>query len=146
MAVDQATLQSTKFDNVFALGDCISTPNSKTAAAITSQAPVLVHNLMKFVEGKPLDGAYKGYSSCPILIGKNKVMLAEFGYGGKLMETFSAETGKFPLSLLGQEGALQERLFYFLKRTVLPFAYWNMWVKGRWYGANGPFKPDVTKK
>ena len=146
VAVDQATLQSTKFDNVFALGDCISTPNSKTAAAITSQAPVLVHNLMKFVEGKPLDGAYKGYSSCPILIGKNKVMLAEFGYGGKLMETFSAETGKFPLSLLGQEGALQERLFYFLKRTVLPFAYWNMWVKGRWYGTNGPFKPDITKK
>lgn len=31
--VDKLTLQSTKFANVFAIGDCSSSPNSKTAAA-----------------------------------------------------------------------------------------------------------------
>lgn len=31
--VNKTTLQSVKFPNVFAVGDCSSTPNSKTAAA-----------------------------------------------------------------------------------------------------------------
>jgi sulfide:quinone oxidoreductase len=145
MKVDKATLQSPDFPNVFGIGDCTDTPNSKTAAAVTSQAPVLVHNLTSAIEGKPLDGAYKGYASCPLVISKNKVILAEFGYGGKLMETFNWETGKLPLCLFGQDGELQHRFFYFLKDTFFPFAYWNMWVQGKWYGANGPIKPDVTK-
>lgn len=31
--VDKTTLQHVRFPNVFAIGDCSSTPNSKTAAA-----------------------------------------------------------------------------------------------------------------
>ena len=31
--VSQDTLQHTKFNNVFAIGDCSSSPNSKTAAS-----------------------------------------------------------------------------------------------------------------
>ena len=34
VAVDKTTLQSTKYSNVFALGDCSSVPTSKTAAAV----------------------------------------------------------------------------------------------------------------
>jgi NADPH-dependent 2,4-dienoyl-CoA reductase/sulfur reductase-like enzyme len=144
--VDKHTMQSTKYSNVFALGDCASTPNSKTAAAITSQAPVLVHNLGKEMEKSQLNGSYNGYASCPLILGRNKVMLAEFGYDGKLMETFNRETGKFPYNLLGTEGAIPERAFYFLKEQFFPFVYWNLWTYGRWYGTNGPFKPDVVKK
>ena len=144
--VDGATLQSTKFANVFGIGDCTSTPNSKTAAAITSQAPVLVHNLVKAMGGKEMDGTYKGYSSCPLVVSRNKVILAEFGYGGKLMETFNWDTGKFPMSMIGTDGYLQHRFFYFLKEQIFPLAYWSLWTKGRWYGTNGPFRPDVTEK
>eukprot|EP00977_Amphora_coffeiformis_P005196 scaffold1112_cov92-Amphora_coffeaeformis.AAC.32 len=50
-------MQSTKYANVFGLGDCTSTPNSKTAAAITSQAPVVVHNVERLMAGKELDGS-----------------------------------------------------------------------------------------
>lgn len=32
--VNKDTMQSTKFDNVFAIGDCASSPNSKTCAAV----------------------------------------------------------------------------------------------------------------
>lgn len=32
--VDRSTLQHVKYSNVFALGDCSSSPNSKTMAAI----------------------------------------------------------------------------------------------------------------
>lgn len=31
--VHQSTLQHTKYSNIFAIGDCTNTPNSKTAAA-----------------------------------------------------------------------------------------------------------------
>ena len=46
VAVDKETLQHVKYDNVWALGDCSSAPTSKTAAAITAQAPVLTENLV----------------------------------------------------------------------------------------------------
>jgi sulfide:quinone oxidoreductase len=121
--VDKHTLQHKKYENVFGLGDCTNTPNSKTAAAITSQAPILVHNMMLAMQDKPLDGKYNGYASCPLIIARAKIILAEFGYGGKLMETFSSETGSFPLKYIGTEGALQQRFFYFLKEKMFPFAY-----------------------
>jgi NADPH-dependent 2,4-dienoyl-CoA reductase/sulfur reductase-like enzyme len=141
--VDKNTLQSTKFPNIFGIGDCTNTPNSKTAAAVISQSSVLVHNLNAVIENKPMDGYYRGYASCPLIIKKGRVILAEFGYGGKLMESFHPDTGKFPLSLL-PTGDISQAFFYFLKEQVFPVAYWTMWVRGNWHGANGPFWPDVT--
>lgn len=58
--VDKHTMQSTKYSNIFALGDCTNTPNSKTAAAVTSQAPVVVHNIERSIDKLPLDGFYTG--------------------------------------------------------------------------------------
>lgn len=148
MEVNKNTLQSTKYSNVFGIGDCTNTPNSKTAAAITAQAPVVVHNLLEVMENKPLTGNYNGYASCPLIISRNHVLLAEFGYDGKILETFDGEYGKFPYNvfvgkLLPVE--IQQRFFYWLKEQFFPFAYWQLWVRGQWYGTNGPFKPDVTK-
>jgi sulfide:quinone oxidoreductase len=65
MDVDPATLRSARYRNVFGLGDCTNTPNSKTAAAVTRQAPVVVHNLGRVIRGLEPDGAYDGYASCP---------------------------------------------------------------------------------
>jgi sulfide:quinone oxidoreductase len=81
-----------------------------------------------------------------LIVSRNKAILAEFGYDGKIMETFSKDTGKFPLSLLGQDGELSHRFFYFMKEHMFPFVYWRLWVNGKWFGTNGPFKPDVTRK
>lgn len=126
--VDKNTLQSKKYSNVFGLGDCTNTPNSKTAAAVTSQAPVVVHNIERSIDKLPLDGNYPGYASCPLVIARNKVMLAEFGYGGKLAETFGPD-GKFPHKLLGTDGEIPYRFFFFLKETIFPYVYWNLWTK-----------------
>jgi sulfide:quinone oxidoreductase len=141
--VDKNTLQSKKYKNVFALGDCTNTPNSKTAAAITAQAPVVVHNLSRVIDGKEADGSYDGYASCPLIIARNKVLLAEFTYGGKLAETFSSDTGKWPFKYFGTDGEIQYRFFYFLKEQLFPFVYWNLWPRGLWYGTYGPLKPAV---
>lgn len=74
VAVDPATTQSTKFANVFSLGDASSLPNSKTAAAVSSQAPVLVDNLRALHDGAELPAKYDGYASCPLLTGHNELM------------------------------------------------------------------------
>ena len=143
--VDMHTMQSTKYPNVFALGDCTTTPNSKTAAAVTKQAPILVHNLQQVDKGLAPNAKYNGYASCPLVVSKSEVILAEFGYGGKIMETFNPATGKFPYSLIGQEGRMHGKFFFWMKESMFPYVYWNLWPKGRWYGSSGPFKPDVTK-
>lgn len=144
--VDKHTLQSKKYKNVFGLGDCTNTPNSKTAAAIMSQGPVVIHNLKQVMNNQALDGYYDGYGSCPLLIGRNRVILAEFGYDGKIMESFCNQSGKFPYCLIGAHGYAQEYLFGWMKKELFPFVYWNMMPRGLWYGRNGPFEPDVTKK
>lgn len=69
VSVNQSTLQHTKFANIFGIGDCSSLPTSKTAAAITAQAPVLTENLVSFMStGKVSKAEYDGYTSCPVCL------------------------------------------------------------------------------
>jgi eukaryotic sulfide quinone oxidoreductase len=65
--VNQQTLQHVKYDNVWAIGDCSSLNTSRTAAAITAQAPILTENLFSLLEtGRLSSAAYDGYTSCPV--------------------------------------------------------------------------------
>lgn len=63
VSVNSSTTQHTKYPNIFSLGDASSLPNSKTAAAISCQAPVLVDNLRAHMDGQELKGVYDGYAS-----------------------------------------------------------------------------------
>lgn len=45
--VVKETLQHKTYPNVYALGDCINAPNSKTAAAIASQNYIVFKNLCR---------------------------------------------------------------------------------------------------
>jgi len=119
VAVDKHTLQHTKFPNVFSLGDCSSLPCSKTGAAIRKQAPVLVENVIALRAGRPLTGHYDGYASCPLVTGYGKVILAEFGYDGVIMETFPFDQAKERYSM------------YALKAYGLPSMYWHGMLQGR---------------
>lgn len=118
MSVDQHSLQHIKYKNVFGLGDCTSTPNSKTGAAIRKQAPVLIDNLIAVVNGQSPNKSYNGYASCPLVTKRGACILAEFEYGGKIAETFPFDQAKERLSM------------YILKKTILPFLYWNFMMKG----------------
>lgn len=117
--VDKHTLQHTKYRNVFSLGDCSSLPCSKTGAAIRKQAPVLVENVIAFRAEKPLKGHYDGYASCPLVTGYGKVILAEFGYDGVIMETFPFDQAQERYSM------------YALKAYGLPNMYWHGMLQGR---------------
>lgn len=117
--VDPATLQHVRHADVFSLGDASSTPNAKTAAAARKQIVVAAENLLAHREGLPLPTRYDGYGACPLTVERGKVVLAEFGYGGKLLPTFPL------LPTVARTSA------WWLKKTVLPWVYWNALLKGR---------------
>lgn len=136
--VDKTTTQHNKYPNVFSIGDASSLPNSKTAAAITSQTPVLVDNLLATIRGNQLKAGYNGYASCPLLTGHNELMLCEFKYGGVPDETFAKVPG-----INSQD--VPRKAFYHLKKDFFPSIYWSSYVKGTWFGPRGWFRPDTTK-
>lgn len=130
--VSEKTLQSTKFPNVWSLGDASSLPTSKTAAAVMSQTPILAHNFYNANHGKALTAEYDGYTSCPLLVGYGKLILAEFGYGGQIKETFAN---------YGLDQGTPSRWAYHLKKDLFPAVYFSLFTKGLWYGRNGFIKP-----
>ena len=117
--VHMHTAQHNTYRNVFSLGDCSSLPCSKTGAAIRKQAPALVENVIAFRAEKPLKGHYDGYASCPLVTGYGKVILAEFGYDGVIMETFPFDQAQERYSM------------YALKAYGLPNMYWHGMLQGR---------------
>ena len=117
--VDKHTTQHIKFPNVFSLGDVSSLPTGKTGAGIRKQYPILVENLLAYDQHKTLSGKYDGYTSCPLVTGKGKLILAEFDYDGKPVESFPINQAKERLSM------------YILKKYILPVLYWFGMMKGR---------------
>ncbi|MBK6383068.1 MAG: NAD(P)/FAD-dependent oxidoreductase [Chitinophagaceae bacterium] len=117
--VDKHTLQHVKFANIFSLGDSSGLPISKTGAAIRKQAPVVVENMLATINHLPLTGIYNGYTSCPLVTGYGKLVLAEFDYDNIPQETFPFDQSKERWSM------------YQMKRRVLPWLYWNKILPGK---------------
>lgn len=117
--VDKYNLQHVRYPNIFSLGDASSLPTSKTGAAIRKQAPVMVRNLLAFMNKQPLEAKYTGYTSCPVVTAYGKLVLAEFDYDNNPMETFPFDQSQERWSM------------YQLKRRVLPWLYWNEILPGK---------------
>lgn len=117
--VDQVTLRHTKYANIFGVGDVMSAPNAKTAAAARKQAPIVALNVIATLAGKALPAKYDGYGSCPLTVEHGKIILAEFGYGGKLLPSFPLDSTK------------PRRSAWVLKKSILPWLYWNAMLKGK---------------
>lgn len=117
--VDQHTLRHPRHAEVFSLGDVCSSPNAKTAAAVRKQIVVVAENLLAALDGQPLPTRYDGYGSCPLTVERGRIVLAEFGFGGKLLPTF-------PL-----DPTVPRASAWFLKAVLLPQIYWRLLLKGR---------------
>lgn len=123
VTVNRETLQHIRYPNVFGIGDNTNVPTSKTAAAIASQTGVLLRNLCAVLSGKePGIKKYDGYTSCPVVTAPGKCVMAEFDWDGQPLETFPFDQSK------------ERRTMYHFKRDIFPEIYWNMLIKGMWYG------------
>lgn len=125
--VDKDTLQHKKYPNVFGIGDCTNLPTSKTAAAIAAQSAVLDKTISLVMKGQNSSAKYDGYTSCPLVTGYRKVILAEFDYNAQPLETFPIDQGK------------ERRTMYHMKADMMPFLYWNLLLNGYW-GGPAPYR------
>lgn len=125
--VDSKTMQHTKFSNIFGLGDASNLPTSKTGAAIRKQAPVVVENILKLISSNSLSSKeYNGYTSCPLVTGYGKMVLAEFDYNQEFKP--DPKLKQFPL-MIGDSSKEHWRL-WILKKYMLPYLYWKKMMKG----------------
>ncbi|WP_405653448.1 FAD-dependent oxidoreductase [Streptomyces sp. NBC_00019] len=117
---DKHTLQHPSYDNVFALGDVANLPTSKTGAAVRKQAPVVAGNLLDVMHGRSPSHRYDGYTSCPLVTARDRMLLAEFDYDLN-------PTPTFPLL----DPFKERRTMWLLKRYGLPPVYWHGMLTGR---------------
>ncbi len=124
--VDPHTLQHRKFTNVFGIGDIAGLPTAKTGAAIRKQVPVVIDNIFSLVREDHIgSSSYNGYSSCPLVTGYGKMVLAEFDYDNN----FTPDP-KLKQMLIFNSAKEHWRL-WMLKKYGLPYLYWNKMLKGK---------------
>jgi sulfide:quinone oxidoreductase len=80
---------------------------------------VLVHNLCAAMQGAATDAVYDGYTSCPVVTGYGRMVLAEFDYDNNPKESFPIDQSKERYSM------------WLLKTQVLPRLYWYGMLRGR---------------
>jgi len=123
LEVDIHTLQHKRYANIFGLGDAAALPTAKTGAAIRKQAPVVVANILQRIkDGELSKEQYSGYSSCPLVTGYGKMLLAEFKY----------DNVRDSDPLLSRMFDTSKPLWsmWILKKYMLPWLYWNKMMKG----------------
>jgi len=127
LEVNDRTMQHKKYANIFGLGDVAQLPTAKTGAAIRKQVPVVVANLVKMMENQSLsEKTYDGYSSCPLVTGYGKMVLAEFDYSKEFKP--DPKLKQFPLMI--QDSSKEHWRLWILKKYLLPYIYWNKMMKG----------------
>ncbi len=123
--VDHYTLLHNKYDNIWGIGDVAALPTAKTGAAIRKQVPVVMDQIKaKLSSGAASGKKYNGYSSCPLVTGYGKMVLAEFDYDNNF--TPDPELKK----MLIFDSSKEHWRLWILKKYILPYLYWNKMLKG----------------
>jgi sulfide:quinone oxidoreductase len=62
--VDKHTMQSTAYDNIFALGDASNLPTSKAGSVAHFSVEVFVENFCQLAAGRPMTHSFDGHANC----------------------------------------------------------------------------------
>lgn len=121
---DKCTLQSKVAENIFVIGDATDLPASKAGSVAHFEADVLVENILRYIDGKPIIYEFDGHSNCFIETGHGKALLIDFNYTHEPVE------GSFPLGKVGPLKLLKETRMNHLGKLAFRWVYWNMLLKG----------------
>ena len=122
--VDKFTLQSPKWENIWAIGDANNIPTSKAGAVIHFQMETVVNNILQHIQGKPVSHKFDGHASCYIESGFNKGVLIDFDYNQEPLP------GKYPLPIVGPFTLLGETMINHWGKLAFKTLYWNMMLQG----------------
>lgn len=119
------TMQHKKYPNIFGIGDAAALPTAKTGAAIRKQVPIVVENITRLMNAQEMSTKeYNGYSSCPLVTGYGKMVLAEFDYDSNFTPDPKLKR------MLIFDSTKELRRLWWLKKYILPRLYWNKMLKG----------------
>jgi sulfide:quinone oxidoreductase len=121
---DPHTLQSGAAPNVFAIGDATNLPTSKAGSATHFEGEALTDNIVRFLEGKELEGSYDGHANCFVETGFHKALLIDFNYEVEPLP------GRYPAAHAGLPLLRESRLNHMAKLAFQPF-YWHALLPGR---------------
>lgn len=79
---------------------------------------MVVRNLLAAIDGRSSTAVYDGYGSCPLTTAYGRVVLAEFGYGGRIMPSSPIDPRVPRFSA------------WLLKQNILLALNWNRMLKG----------------
>ncbi len=122
---DKQTLKSIKAERIFLVGDNTNVPTSKAGSVAHFQAEVVVHNLLREIDGKAALPLADGHANCFIETGYGKAILIDFNYD------IQPVPGSFPLPIVGPMSLLKETRLNHLGKLAFRPIYWSMLLPGR---------------
>ena len=123
--VDKHTLLSTKYDNIFAIGDASNIPASKAGSVAHFSIDLFPENFVNHVNGRPMTAQFDGHANCFIESGRGKGMLIDFNYDTEPLP------GKYPIPGVGPFSLLKETELNHLGKLAFRWMYWNLLLPGK---------------
>lgn len=123
--VDKHTFLSTRYKNVFALGDAAAVPASKAGSVAHFATETFGENFVRYTEGRELLPVFDGHANCFIESGFGKGLLIDFNYATEPLP------GRYPLPGVGPFTLLEESEANHWGKMMFRWMYWNILLKGR---------------
>lgn len=123
--VDHGNFQSTKYDNIFALGDAANLPTSKAGSVAHFAMETFVPNFLQLIQGLPMTHEFDGHSNCYIETGHGKALLIDFNY------TTEPLPGMYPMPGIGPFSLLKETEINHWGKLMFKWMYWNLLLPGK---------------
>ncbi len=117
--VDPWTLAHRRYPAIWGLGDAADVAASRSGGALRKQVPVVADNIARRRRGQPYVH-YDGYSTAPITVSRDRLVLAEFDRTGTI-------TPSVPVIDLTRT----RRSTWAYDRYLQPQLYWQSILKGR---------------
>jgi sulfide:quinone oxidoreductase len=123
--VDKHTLLSTKYDNIFALGDASNIPASKAGSVAHFSIELFTENFVEHIAGRPMTKQFDGHANCFIESGHGKGLLIDFNYDTEPLP------GYYPVPGVGPFTLLKESHRNHWGKLGFRWAYWHVMLRGR---------------
>jgi sulfide:quinone oxidoreductase len=88
------------------------------------EGEVLVENVLRYIDGRPLVADFDGHANCFIESGFGKALLIDFNYETEPLP------GKFPLPGVGPFTLLGESRANHWGKMMFRWVYWNQLLRG----------------
>ena len=122
--VNKNTMQSSKWENVWLIGDASTAPASKAGSVAHFMLDVVIENMLRHMEGLEPLPKFDGHANCFIESGFEKGVLIDFNYDVEPLP------GKFPLPGFGPFSLLKESAANHWGKMMFKWMYWNILLKG----------------